>query len=134
MPWAPSRITGTPTSASAAGAIAPVRQPTCEHATAVVLGPTASASSANGTARMVAPRSRAPIGGRSGPGGPPARGGRDQRADQAGVLLVGGDDLVARPEVHPREHLADALARRGGERQVMRLAPEKRGKAREKLV
>ena len=41
--------------------------------------------------------------------------GRDQRPDQPGMLAVGRDDLVARPEVHPGEHRADALA--GGCRQ-----------------
>ena len=34
------------------------------------------------------------------------------------MLGVGGEDLVARPEVEPRQHLADALARRGRERDV----------------
>ena len=58
---------------------------------------------ANGTARISAPRSRAAI---SGPIRP-------------GCSVVGGDDLVARADVHPREHLADSLARRGGERDLV---------------
>ena len=45
-----------------------VRQFTCEQATSVVRGPTASASSANGTARIAAPRSRAAISGPIRPG------------------------------------------------------------------
>src|SRR5829696_3589962 len=58
-PCAPSRITGTSSSASAAGATSPPIQLTCDTATSVVSGPTASGTWANGTERTVTPRSRA---------------------------------------------------------------------------
>ena len=58
---------------------------------------------------------------------------RDQRPDQAGVLLVGGDDLVARPDVHPRQHLPEPLAGGGGQRDVVGAAAEQLGVARAQL-
>jgi hypothetical protein len=67
-PCAPSRITGAVTSARSAGATSPVIQFTCEAATSVVVARTALASSANGTARTVAPRWRAAISGPNSPG------------------------------------------------------------------
>jgi hypothetical protein len=53
------------------------------------------------------------------PDGRAARAGVDERADQAGVLLVGGDHLVARAEVEPGEHAAEAVGRRRGERHLL---------------
>jgi hypothetical protein len=67
-PWAPSRITGTSSSASSAGASSPDTQPTCELTTTVVVAVTAFASSSNGTRRTVAPSSRAAFSGPITPG------------------------------------------------------------------
>jgi len=49
---------------------------------------------------------------------------RVQRAEQAGVLVRRGEDLVARPEGEPGEDAHDALARARGERDVGRVGAE----------
>ena len=101
-PCAPSSTTGTSTSASSAGATSPETQPTCEHATSVVVARTAFAE----LAERHEPDLDAAV----------ARG--LQRPDQPGVLAVGGHDLVAGPEVQPGQHRPDPLARRGVQRDV----------------
>ena len=117
-PCAPSRITGTPTSASASGASSPVCQLTCEQATSVVVGPDRVGELRE---RHRAHRHAALLG-------------RQQRPEQAGVLVVGGDDLVARPEVHPGQDLAHPLAGRGGQRHVVDRAADQLGVAGAELV
>ena len=67
-PWAPSRTTGTSSSASAAGATSPVTHDTCEQATSVVRAVTASGISCSGTAVTRTPRPRAAISGPTRPG------------------------------------------------------------------
>src|SRR5918997_1218494 len=87
-PRAPSKITGTSSCASAAGATSPVIQLTCETATSVVSGPTASATCANGTTRTSAPRRRAAS----------RRGQRDVVERRAQHPRVGGAQLVLQLE------------------------------------
>ena len=92
------------------GARQPVVQLTCEQATSLVRGPTASARSANGTARMSTPAPRAQ---------------RDQRSEQAGVLVGRGQHLVAGPQLHPRQDAHDAVARARGQGDVGDIGPER---------
>ena len=87
---------------------APVTQLTCEQATSLVRGPTASARSANGTARTSTPRRARSV---------------QQRAEQPGVLVGRGEHLVARSEPQAGEHAHDAVARARGERDVAASAP-----------
>ena len=87
---------GTSSAPSPEGRTEPVIQLTCEQATSLVRGPTASARSANGTARMSTPRRVAQ---------------RGQRPEQAGVLVGRGEHLVAGPELQPGQHAHDAVAR-----------------------
>ena len=51
---------------------------------------------------------------------------RDQRPEQAGVLVGRGQHLVAGAEVHPGQHADDAVARARGQRDVGDLGPEHR--------
>ena len=95
-----------------------VCQLTCEQATSVVLRPDRVGE--------VGERHRADL--------RAALARRDQRPDQARVLLVGGDDLVAGPDVEPGQHLADPLARRRRERDVGDVAAEQLGVAGAQLV
>ena len=94
-----------PRSASSAGASAPLIQPTCEQATRRVRGPTAL-----GDLAPAAPRARSRRAARA----------RRQRAQQPGVLLVAGQDLIARAELQAADHLRDALARAARQRDVAR--------------
>ena len=101
-PWAPSRITGTPTSASSAG------RDLARHPAHVRAGDERGRR-AHGLGQR-GERHQAHV--------RPAVARRLQRPDQAGVLLVGGHDLVARAEVHPGHDGADPLAGGGGQRDV----------------
>ncbi len=100
----------TSSSASSAGASEPLTQPTCEQATRRVRGPTALATSLE---RHFADVHAAQL----------ARG--RQRAEQPGVLLVAGEDLIAASELQAADHLRHALGGAGGERDVGLLGAER---------
>ena len=56
---------------------------------------------------------------------PMAPAGPAERREQARVLLVGGQDLVAGAEIEPGDHGVDAVGRRAGQRDLGRLAAER---------
>ena len=109
MPWAPSSRTGTSSSASSAGASEPLTQPTCEQATSTVFGPAASATSREGD---FADADAVQLAGGA------------ESAEQARVLLVAGDDLIAGGEADPGDHVGHAFGRAGGQRDVRGLRAE----------
>ena len=95
--------------ANPGGARAPVVQLTCEHATSLVRGPTASARSANGTARMSTPRRARSV--TSGPSRPGCSSGAVSTSSPG-------------PELHPRQDAHDAVARARGQGDVGDVGPE----------
>ena len=58
----------------------------------------------------------------------------DQRAEQPWVLVVGGDDLVARADVHPGQDAAEPVARARRDRDVVLLGADQGRVARAQVV
>ena len=88
----------------------PLTQPTCEHATRRVRGPTASASSASGTSRISTPRSS-----RAAPSAPSRPG------CSSSLVRISSPRASSRPATA----CADALGGAGRERDVAGLAAER---------
>ncbi len=100
------RGSASPVSAfsSATGSTFPVDQATCESAIrrvpGVIAARIASSASSAGRSRMQRDADR--------------RARRRERPEQAGMLDVGGDDVVVRPEAEPAEHDVAAVRGRAG--------------------
>ena len=121
--------------ASASGRSAPVIQLTCEQATSLVRGPTASARSANGTARTSTPRrARSVVRGPSRPGcssgavttsspGPSSRPART-RTTPSLVHVVSATSAVSAP-ASPRRRRAGGRAARSASRRTPSRAPRR---------
>ena len=119
MPCAPSNSSGTSSSASAAGAVSPVLHAMCEQATSFVAGPAASASCENGAVRITMPRwSRAAISAPRSPG------------CSSGAVSTSSPGL----KVEAGQQPADAVARRGRDRDVGGVSSEQPGVGAAKAV
>ena len=103
-PWAPSSRTGTSRLRQLRGRVEPLTQPTCEQATSRVSGPTGRRCLRSGTCARHAAQLACGA----------------QRAEQARVLLVAGEDLIAWRQLQPADHLGHAFGGAGRQRERRR--------------
>ena len=101
------------------GSTRPFAQSTCEIATSLVRGPISDVTASSGSAACSASATRTTT--------PYRRSSDAERLEQARMLVVGRDDLVAPLERHAAEHEVDAAARRVRERDAL-------GRARHRLA